>query len=421
MSEQSILYLIQDQYGRVARGGLSNGSAAVRTVSQAFGYSAQDLEFLPPQANMGLSCGNPIALADLQPGEIVVDLGCGGGLDVLLAAKKVGPTGKAIGIDMTPEMIERSRTGAAQVGVSNVEFLLAQIDHLPLSDSSVNCVISNCVMNLVPDKSKAIREIFRVLKPGGRVAISDIALKQLLPLDVAADLKAYVGCIAGAILIFDYEKMLKEAGFESVLVSGTGADLNVYSYASMGGCCSSESTCCNSKSDSTFDSTELHDGLAQVLLRFDANAYAASVRVHALKPTAHGPGVPEEPNETMKTIQVYDKPMCCSTGVCGPEIDPVLPRFAADLDWLKTQGKRVERFNLAQQPAAFVQNDTVHQLLTAEGIDCLPLIVVDGQIVSRREYPSRDLLAQWTQTSAPTETPSPQVQGSLCCGVAKCC
>lgn len=421
MNNQSILNNVQDQYGAVARSSLSNESAAVRSVAQAFGYTPEDLASLPPQANMGLSCGNPVALAGLRTGEVVVDLGCGGGLDVLLAAKRVGPTGKAIGIDMTPEMIERSRAGAAQVGVTNVEFHLAQIDHLPLPDAVVDGVISNCVINLVPDKAKAFREIFRVLKPGGRVAISDIALKQPLPPDVVADVTAYVGCIAGAIPIFEYEKLLREAGFTSVVVTDSGADLNVYAQASSGGCCANTAPCCVPTTESTGESTPLHDGLAQVLRQFDANAYAASVRVQALKPAANVPVISNEAEKTMRTVQVYDKPMCCSTGVCGPQVDPVLPRFAADLDWLKSQGNRVERFNLAQQPAAFVQNNDVHQLLVTEGADCLPVIVVDGRIVSRREYPARETLAAWTQTSTPMETSPSPVQGTPCCGVAKCC
>ena len=214
MNEKELIATVQDRYGAVARSGLSNDSAAVRSVAQAFGYSEEDLASLPAQANMGLSCGNPVAVAGLRAGEVVVDLGCGGGLDVLLAAKRVGPDGKAIGIDMTPAMIERARAGAAQVGADNVEFHLAQIDQLPLPDASVDCVISNCVINLVPDKAKVFREIFRILKPGGRVAISDIALKQPLPPQVASDLEAYVGCVAGAIQISDYERMLRAAGFE---------------------------------------------------------------------------------------------------------------------------------------------------------------------------------------------------------------
>lgn len=396
MSSESILDAVQDQYGAVARSKLSNDSAAVRSVAQAFGYSTDDLALLPSQANMGLSCGNPVALAGLQKGDVVVDLGCGGGLDVFLAAKRVGPTGKAIGIDMTPDMIERAKAGAAQVGATNVEFHLARIDQLPLRDASVDCIISNCVINLVPDKSAAFREILRVLKPGGRLVVSDIALKRPLPTDVVHDVQAYVGCIAGAIQTSEYERLVREAGFESVVVQDTGANLNAYAQAGSEGCCSSGGCC--SADGATPESSPVHDGMAAILKRFDANTYAASVRVHALKPTVEFPFLNQKQEPAMKTIRVYDKPMCCSTGVCGPEVDPVLPRFAADLQWLKLQGHRVERFNLAQQPAAFIQNPEVHHLLATRGTNCLPLITVDGQIVSQRSYPSRDELTRWTGT-----------------------
>lgn len=286
MSDPDILNAVQEQYGAVARSGLSNESAAVRSVAQSFGYPAEDLASLPPQANMGLSCGNPVALAGLREGEVVVDLGCGGGLDVLLAAKRVGPTGKAIGIDMTPDMIERAKAGASLVGAANVEFHLAKIDRLPLPDASADCVISNCVINLVPDKSLAFREILRVLKPGGRMAVSDIALKRPLPAEIVHDAKAYVGCIAGAIQISEYERLLREAGFGAVAVQGTGANLNVYAQAESSGCCSSSGGC--STEGATPDVSVLHDGLAQILKTFDANEYAASVRVHAIKPTIGG-------------------------------------------------------------------------------------------------------------------------------------
>lgn len=399
---ETILTAVQDQYGAVARSLLSNESAAVRSVAQAFGYSEADLASLPPQANMGLSCGNPVALAGLREGEVVVDLGCGGGLDVLLAAQRVGHSGRAIGIDMTPDMIARAKAGATQVGATNVEFHLAQIDQLPLPDASVDCVISNCVINLAPDKSQVFREILRVLKPGGRLVVSDIALKQPLPEDVAHDVQAYVGCIAGAIPIHDYERLLREAGFEAVVVQDTGADLNAYAEAGASGCCSSGP--CSTPESTAAETSPVHDGFAEVLQRFDANQYAASVRVHALKSHNHS-----RQEATMKTIQVYDKPMCCSTGICGPSVDPVLPRFAADLDWLKGQGHRVERYNLSQQPQAFIQNATVHQLLATEGTNCLPLILVDGQVVSRRDYPSRELLSLWTQSTLP-------VVATDCCG-----
>lgn len=420
MTKQAILTSVQDQYGAVARSKLSNESEAVRSVAQSFGYSLEDLDSLPPEANMGLSCGNPIALAGLRAGEVVVDLGCGGGLDVLLAAKQVGPTGKAVGIDMTPDMIERARAGAARVGVTNVEFHLAQIDHLPLPDESVDCIISNCVINLVPDKAQALREMFRVLKPDGRVAISDIALKKPLPPEVAADVHAYVGCIAGAIQIADYERMLQEAGFGTVLVTDTGADLNVYAQASSGGCCSSSPSACCAATENGKDVLTLHDGLAQVLGQFDANEYAASVRVHALKRSSTSAINSIEGEKTMKTIRVYDKPMCCSTGICGPDVDPVLPRFAADLQWLKSQGHRVERFNLAQQPEAFTQNPDVHRLLATQGTRCLPVIVVDGHIVSRQSYPPRDTLTLLTEGES-TQQASLVSEGGSCCGGKKCC
>src|SRR6516164_2489344 len=208
MSE-TIISAVKDKYGTVATSCLSSDHEGVKAVAEAFGYTPEELSSIPAEANMGLSCGNPTATANLRPGEVVVDLGAGGGLEVFLAAKKVGPTGKAIGIDMTPEMLARARENAKRQGLSNVEFHEATIDKLPLSDVSVDCVISNCVINLAPDKNAVLREIARVLKPGGRVAVSDIALKKPLPPEVGDDLMAYVSCIAGAILIEEYVAGLK--------------------------------------------------------------------------------------------------------------------------------------------------------------------------------------------------------------------
>src|SRR5947207_849931 len=217
---ESIVEAVRSRYGSVAKSGLSSEQTGVRAVAEAFGYSPEELASIPAEANMGLSCGNPTATANLREGETVVDLGSGGGLDVFLAAAKVGPRGRAIGIDMTPEMIDLARRNAAAGNdgkpFTNVEFHLATIDKLPLEDNSVDCVISNCVINLAPEKTAVFREIARVLKPGGRLAVSDIALKQSLPQEISQDLYAYVGCIAGAILIEDYRRQLIEAGFTNV-------------------------------------------------------------------------------------------------------------------------------------------------------------------------------------------------------------
>ncbi len=422
MNQRTIIDNVRDQYAVVARGELSNDASAVRAIASAFGYSEEELNQLPSQANMGLSCGNPLALAGLRDGEVVVDLGCGGGMDVFLAARKVGSLGRVIGIDMTTEMLQRAREGQEKLGLTNVEFHQSTIDRLPLPDNSVDCVISNCVINLVPDKLSVFKEILRVLKPGGRVALSDIALKQELPTEVKQSVEAYVGCISGAILVDEYRSLLEQAGFASVVVTDTESDLNAYAMAGNdGGCCGSGSCGPEEKS--------LHDGLASIMRVFDANAFAASVRVHALKQSNNQSTDPMPAlnvlrisKETqMKTVQVYDKPMCCSTGVCGPEVDPVLPKFAADLDWLKSHGHNVERFNLAQQPQAFIDNRLIHQVLSSEGTESLPVIVVDGEIVSRRVYPTRDTLTALIG-GAPTKQMLPVAQASGgCCGTSGCC
>ncbi len=430
MSERELIDDVRDQYAGVARGGLSNDSDSIRSIASAFGYSEEELKQLPAEANMGLSCGNPLALAGIREGEVVVDLGCGGGMDVFLAARNVGSTGRVIGIDMTAEMLERARAGQQKLGLTNVEFHQSTIDQLPLADNSVDCVISNCVINLAPDKSAVFHEILRVLKPGGRVALSDIALKQELPSEVKQSVEAYVGCISGAILIDEYRRLLEQAGFDSVVVTDTGADLNAYALASEDGCCG-EVSCCSGTAQSppAAEQKSLHDGLASVMKSFDAGAYAASVRVHAMKnPSTHNVNTipvlnrqPVSAEKTMKSVQVYDKPMCCSTGVCGPDVDPVLPKFAADLDWLKNQGHNVERFNLAQQPQAFIENKAIHGLLSTAGTDCLPVVVVDGEIVSQTVYPSREDLAGWVD-GAPAKQRLPVTKSDGgCCGSTGCC
>ena len=295
--DRKIVDAVRSRYGSVAKSDLSSHNKGVRAVAEAFGYSPEQLASIPAEANMGLSCGNPTAFAGLKPGEVVVDLGCGGGLDVFLAAAKVGPTGKAIGIDMTPEMIDRARQNAAKGAggkpITNVEFHLSTIDRLPLPDASVDCVISNCVINLAPDKQAVFREIARVVKPGGRLAVSDIVLTKPLPPELAADLMAYVGCIAGAIGVEDYQSGLQNAGFSQMEIVDTGSDLNAYAKVEpqCGCCCSSPSlpvvepaaTECCSPAPSTSKDIAFHKGMSDLSTRHDFNEYAASVRIYAIK------------------------------------------------------------------------------------------------------------------------------------------
>lgn len=292
---------VKAKYGSVAVSGLSSDHVGVKSVAEAFGYTAEELASIPAEANMGLSCGNPTATANLRPGEVVVDLGCGGGLDVFLAAAKVGPAGKAIGIDMTESMLELARKNAAKgsdgKAWENVEFHLATIDNMPLEDASVDCIISNCVINLVDDKPAVFREIARVLKPGGRLAVSDIALKKEMPEELAKDIGAYVGCIAGAIPLTDYESDLKAAGLSEIQIIDTGADLNVYAAVENQGessCCSPapaadslavlEDTggCCSAPASE--DDASLHKRLAELGQKYEINDFAASVRIFAVKP-----------------------------------------------------------------------------------------------------------------------------------------
>jgi arsenite methyltransferase len=302
---EQVLDSVRSKYGSVAESSLSNDHVGVKAVAEAFGYSAEELTSSPAGANMGLSCGNPTATAHIRAGEVVVDFGSGGGLDVFLASKMVGPSGRAIGIDMTPAMIDRARTNAQAGGYTNVEVYQSTIDQIPLPDSSVDCVISNCVLNLAPDKPAVFREIVRILKPGGRLAVSDIALRGELPEAIARSMAAYVGCIAGAIRMDDYRVGLLTAGFEHVEIVDSGADLNAYTKVeTQSGCCSpamDEGSCCTPAPDAI--SATLHAELSGLLNTYDVNAAAASVKVYAIKPKAGDKSTTAAP--------------CCAPGCCS--------------------------------------------------------------------------------------------------------
>lgn len=186
--------------------------------SQELGYSQEDLNSVPEGCNMGLGCGNPQAIASLKPGEVVLDLGAGGGFDVFLAAKQVGPKGKVYGVDMTPEMISKARDNASKNGYKNVEFLLGEIEHLPLPNNTVDAIISNCVVNLSTNKESVFNESFRVLKEGGRLAISDMVASKPLPPEMINNKELYCNCISGAITINELKNILAKAGFTDIVI-----------------------------------------------------------------------------------------------------------------------------------------------------------------------------------------------------------
>jgi SAM-dependent methyltransferase len=219
---------VRSRYREIAVQGAGSGSCcspassccgSVNDVSLQLGYSSEELSAVPDGANLGLGCGNPQAIAELKPGEVVLDLGSGGGFDCFLAARQVGETGYVIGVDMTPEMVSRARDNAAKGGFTNTDFRLGEIEHLPVPDQSVDVIISNCVINLSPDKQQVFNEAFRVLRPGGRLAVSDVVATAELPAEIKNDLDVYYsGCISGASSVEELKTMLAQSGFADIVI-----------------------------------------------------------------------------------------------------------------------------------------------------------------------------------------------------------
>ena len=232
MNGQETKKIIREGYAKIAKQSSTGcgsspsccgGTDFAQAISKNIGYSAEELSAVPEGANLGLGCGNPVALASLKKGETVLDLGSGAGFDCFLAADRVGERGRVIGVDMTPEMIEKARDNAKKGDYANVEFRLGEIERLPVADGIVDAVISNCVINLSPDKKKVFAEVFRALKPGGRMMISDIVLLKELPDFIKNSIEAYIGCVSGAELRNQYLAAIKEAGFQDVTIMGETA------------------------------------------------------------------------------------------------------------------------------------------------------------------------------------------------------
>ena len=360
-SADALRRAVRDKYAAVARGEALSccGPAEVCAPTESrttevnmIGDAYDGVDGYVEAADLGLGCGLPIEHAGLAPGQTVLDLGAGAGLDAFVARRVVGETGTVLGVDFTPEMVEKARQNAAALGYTNVHFEHGDIEALPFPDESVDVVVSNCVLNLVPDKARAFAEAFRVLRPGGHVCVSDVVSRGALPDAVRASAELYAGCVAGAVDRDAYLALVAEAGFEDTQIVAERP-------------------------------IDLPDGLLPV----GAEAPLFSVTIRATRPeTASVVAV------TTATLRVYDPPQCCSTGVCGPDVNPALVQFASDLRGLAATGVPVERFNLAQQPEAFVQEPAVVQAVNAVGTSVLPLLMVDGRVVSHGRYPSRDEL-----------------------------
>ena len=358
--------IVKEKYGETARliaaGNVSAsccGSApccdTVDPITSGL-YDEAQKSGLPEKAVLAsLGCGNPTALAELKPGETVLDLGSGGGIDVLLSAKRVGPSGKAYGLDMTDEMLALARENQQKAGIENVEFLKGEIENIPLPANSVDVIISNCVINLSADKDQVLREAFRVLKPGGRFAVSDVVVRGKVPENIRQNMLLWVGCIAGALEDDQYRAKLAKAGFDGIDIEPT----RIYSIE---------------------DARTFLSGQG-----IDVDAMAAAVEgkfmsafIRATKPVTA---------KRRRSIQVFDPALCCSTGVCGVDVDQALVNFSADVAWAKQNGAQIERFNLAQQPMAFAENAIVKGFLERSGVEALPLVLIDGEVALAGRYP----------------------------------
>jgi arsenite methyltransferase len=388
---------VQERYAEAARATSGCCGPAATSFGDPFGqsrYDDADRAALPADAvAASLGCGNPTLLADLHPGEVVLDLGSGGGIDVLLSARRVAPGGTAYGLDMTPEMLELANANKARSGVENVEFLLGTIEDIPLPDSSVDVIISNCVVNLSADKDQVFAEAFRVLRPGGRLAISDVVLSRPLGPELSSVMSLWTGCIAGALTQDDCLQRLQKAGFDNVGIEPT----TVFGLPEL------ESLATD------LDHGDLPAGLdvEAAVTALDGVIRSASIRATKPLHEAHVPA-----------IRVYEPALCCNTGVCGEELDQSLVDFTADLSHLTELGADISRHNLANDPIAFAADDTVRTFLQVAGSEGLPLTTVDGITVMTGSYPTRDQLLRYARLSPqPVTLPA----GATDLGLSGCC
>jgi SAM-dependent methyltransferase len=379
-AEADIRETVREKYAAAARRVAEQGSSCCGPAAatdadedQVFGsalYEGAETEGATASAvAASLGCGVPTAVADLHEGETVLDLGSGAGADVLISARRVGLSGRAIGLDMTDEMLELARANAAEAGVENVEFVKGYIEDIPLPDASVDVIVSNCVLNLSGDKPKVLAEAARVLKPGGRFAISDVIASPDMDEATRADMAAYTGCIAGALTEQEFRDGLAAAGLVDVEIRETH---------------------------------QVHEHATSAIIR---------ARKASDVPVAAG----------SRRVELFETAMCCQTGVCGPSVDQQLIDVREDLRWAEGQGATVARHNLSSDPDAFVANPKVTGLMAAFGEAALPALLLDGDIALHGRYPSRDELAGLLRASAPQPLQL-AVGGDACgCEPGGCC
>jgi arsenite methyltransferase len=379
-AEADIRETVREKYTAAARRMAEQGSSCCGPVAvtdadenQVFGsalYEGAQTEGATATAvAASLGCGVPTAVADLHEGETVLDLGSGAGADVLISARRVGSTGRAIGLDMTDEMLELARANAAEAGVENVEFVKGYIEDIPLPDASVDVIVSNCVLNLSGDKPKVLAEAARVLKSGGRFAISDVIASPDMDEATRADMAAYTGCIAGALTEQEFRDGLAAAGLVDIEIRETH---------------------------------QVHEHATSAIIR---------ARKASDVPAAAG----------SRRVELFEPAMCCQTGVCGPSVDQQLIYVREDLRWAEGQGATVARHNLSSDPDAFVANPKVTGLMAAFGDDALPALLLDGEIALHGRYPSRDELVGLLGASA-TQPLQLAVRGDACgCEPGGCC
>jgi SAM-dependent methyltransferase len=383
---------VREKYAAVARGealsccGPDDACGEINMIGDAY----DGVEGYVPDADLKLGCGLPVEHAGLREGQTVLDLGAGAGLDAFVARRIVGDAGRVLGVDFTPEMVQKARANASALGYANVEFEHGDIEALPFADASVDVVVSNCVLNLVPGKARAFAEMRRVLRAGGHFCISDVVSEGEMAPSLLNAAELYAGCVSGAMPRAAYLDGLRAAGFAEVRVVA-----------------------------------EREIALpAELLAGLPADALAAAGRLLSVTVTGVAADVPAP-----AMLRVYDPAMCCSTGLCGPDPDAALVQFAADLDALAAHGVAVERFNLAQQPEAFVAEPLVRDRIGAAGIDVLPMLLVGGRVVSEGRYPDRDALIALAGASAASSEPALDglaldVAAAPCCGpatVSTCC